>query len=140
MKTNKLIGALLFVASMILWFQTLDEMIGNPEWKSSLLEDQGMSIDYFERLVTTLWGVSLYFKYWLIAALATTVICWPVGVLLTMFGCIGSLSLSSFMLVEDGATFCSAELTNISMWIWVCIMVADIIIVALWFLKEVLMG
>jgi len=140
MKTNKLISALLFVASMVLWFQTLDELVGHPEWKSSLMEKPEMSVDYFWYMITTLWGVSLYFKYWLITALATTVVCWPVGGLLTMFGCIGSFSLSSFMLIEDDTTFCSAELTSISMWIWISIMLADIIIVALWAIKEVLKG
>ena len=140
MKKNKIVSIILFVASMVLWFQTLDELIGHPEWKGYLTENPEMSVDYLWYMITTLWGVSLYFKYWLITALATTVVCWPVGGLLTMFGCIGSFSLSSFILVEDSATFCSTDLTRISIWIWISIMLADIIIVSLWMLKEVLKG
>lgn len=140
MKKNKIVSIILFVASMVLWFQTLDELIGHPEWKGYLTENPEMSVDYLWYMITTLWGVSLYFKYWLITALATTVVCWPVGGLLTMFGCIGSFSLSLFILVEDSATFCSTDLTRISIWIWISIMLADIIIVSLWMLKEVLKG
>ena len=132
---SELISVLFFVASVIFWVATLMELGQHPEWKDSVLAGPE---DYFPHVwytVCALWSVSLYFKLWLFAAAASTVVCWQIGGPLSLFAAPCVTLLPRFIPAADEVMFGCEQFMGISSEVWTFVIGINCVIVIIAMIK-----
>ena len=121
---------LLFGVSMLMWLMALYEINGNSQLCSDIqhLSDwQAGLFDYCWRIICLMWQASLWFKLWLVTAVASTAMCWAIGGFLSLCMLIPSFWVSAAISLRN-----SEELTSVSLGTWLFIVGMNIVVFILW--------
>ena len=129
---SKKVSILLFVVAVVLWAATLFELAQNPEYQRMVLEGEQNPISHTWYVICTLWNVSLYFKCWVIVAVASTVVSCPTGVFLGLCATLVSLILPLF---SSAIAFGTARFILVSVDAWILIVSLNTIVLILWLVK-----
>ena len=129
---SKKVSILLFVVAVALWAATLFELAQNPEYQRMVLEGEQNPISHTWYVICTLWNVSLYFKCWVIVAVASTVVSCPTGVFLGLCATLASLILPLF---SSAIAFGTVRFILVSVDAWILIVSLNTIVLILWLVK-----